>query len=503
MKSQMKTGVLLSYITLFTSNIVSILFTPIMLHSFGKSEYGLYNLSSSTISYLGIMTLGLNGAIIKYISRYRALNDKESEASLIGFFLIIFSVLALLVAIAGSFLIANIGHFFSAKINVDELALMRVLMIIMVISTTVSFPLGVFNGIISAYEQFAFQKTMALISTIVLPLVMLPLLFHGYKSLAMTMVSAAISILMMIANLIYCFFYLKIKIAFKRIDITLRNDLIYFASFTFLTMIIEQLYWNTDKFILGIVAGTSAVAIYAIGATFTKIFSSFAYAINSVIFPRISVVVACSASTEELSSLMIKYGRIQFIIMSYLFAAFTVFGMEFIRLWAGKDYSPAYYIALVVLIPLIIPIIQNTALCVINVQNRHRFRSIVFLVVAVLNVILSYYLAKRIGLLGCAISTGLAYFIGPVIIMNIYYHRVIRLNIPLFWLNIGRMSISIIIAIAGGFALNHFLVSSGPVIFMFKAIIFTLAFSLLMWFFSINSYEKNLFIRMFRRLRFN
>ena len=52
--NQLKAGVILSYVQLILGNIISIIYTPIMLRILGQNEYGLYNLASSTISYLCI-----------------------------------------------------------------------------------------------------------------------------------------------------------------------------------------------------------------------------------------------------------------------------------------------------------------------------------------------------------------------------------------------------------------------------------------------------------------
>ena len=60
--NQLKIGVVLSYITMFIHNIISILYTPIMLRLLGKSEYGLYQLVFSVVSYLGLLSFGFGSA---------------------------------------------------------------------------------------------------------------------------------------------------------------------------------------------------------------------------------------------------------------------------------------------------------------------------------------------------------------------------------------------------------------------------------------------------------
>ncbi|NFO13457.1 hypothetical protein FDB34_04370 [Clostridium botulinum] len=84
--NQLKAGAILSYISLGLTNIIAIIYTPIMLRLLGQSEYGLYNLSNSIIGYLGVLDFGLGNAIVRYTAKYRAEEDKDGESNLNGLF---------------------------------------------------------------------------------------------------------------------------------------------------------------------------------------------------------------------------------------------------------------------------------------------------------------------------------------------------------------------------------------------------------------------------------
>ncbi len=68
-RNQLKFGAALSYISLGIGNVISILYTPIMLRLLGQSEYGLYNLSNSIIGYLGVLDFGIGNAVIRYTAK--------------------------------------------------------------------------------------------------------------------------------------------------------------------------------------------------------------------------------------------------------------------------------------------------------------------------------------------------------------------------------------------------------------------------------------------------
>ena len=222
---QLKLGVILSYVSLGLGNIISILYTPIMLRLLGQSEYGLFNLSNSIIGYLGVLDFGIGNTVVRYTAKYKTLNDKEGESSLYGMFIVIYSILAGIVLIAGSVLVVNAHLIFSNSLTADELSKIKIMMGLMVLNLAISFPLGIFGSIIVAHEQFVFPKIMTIIRQIMNPFIMLPVLLMGYKSVAMTLVTTTLNVVFILVNMYYCFKVLKIKISFNHMRFTVLKEM--------------------------------------------------------------------------------------------------------------------------------------------------------------------------------------------------------------------------------------------------------------------------------------
>ena len=94
---------------------------------------------------------------------------------------------------------------------------------------------------------------------------------------------------------------------------------------------------------LGIYKGSVAIAVYAVAIQLESMYMMFSTAISSVFLPKVTSMVTKGSSDEEISDLFIRTGRIQYIVMAYILSAFVVFGKQFIILWAGDDYTDAYY----------------------------------------------------------------------------------------------------------------------------------------------------------------
>ena len=106
--NQLRAGVLLTYVNMGLGMIIPMFYTPVMLRILGQEEYGLYSLSSSVISYLTLLSFGLGGAIVRYISKYRAEGKINELEKMAGMALLLYSFLAILVMIGGFFLSNNV-----------------------------------------------------------------------------------------------------------------------------------------------------------------------------------------------------------------------------------------------------------------------------------------------------------------------------------------------------------------------------------------------------------
>lgn len=491
--NQKKVGVLLSYVNLAISTIIPFFYTPIMLAILGQSEYGLYSLSNSVISYLSLLQFGMGSAVIRYIAKYRATDEKEKTNQITGLFTIIYIFFAVLVIFVGCIFTLLSPVIFSDGLSEAEISKMKILIIIMSLSTAFSFISVVFSSIINAYEKFIFKKTTDIILTILAPLFNLLVLFLGYESVGIATVSLISQIVVLPIYMWYVAKRLGIKMKFVKPEKAFLLELFSFSIFMFLSSIADLLFWSTDNVLIGAMIGSTAVAVYNVGGVFTNLMRNLTSAINDVFVPKVTMMVAVDKSNTELSELMIRVGRLQYLMVSLLASGFIVFGQVFIHYWSGDVYADAYWVSLVTFLPSAIPILQNIAFGVIVAQHKHKFRCYIYFGIAILNAISTFFIIPYFGYIGAAICSGVSYIIGHGIILNIYYKSVIKLDIFEFWMNILKMSfIPVIITVIGYWVVN-ILIPWNIILMLVEGIGFVLVFILLTWFFTMNEYEKDIF----------
>ena len=290
LKSQLKLGALLSYVVLALHNLVGLLYTPFMLRMMGKSEYGLYSIAASIVAYLTVLDLGFGNAIVRYTAKFRAENKQEEQYEMFGMFFLLYCGIGLIAFLAGGILYWNAENIFGASMTATELSRTKIILALMVFNLAITFPFSLFGSIITAYEQFVFQKVISIVRIILNTATMIVLLNLGYKAIA---------------------------------------------------MVIVRIYWSTGQFVLGAYVGTAVVAVFAIAIQLNHMYMSFSTAVSGVFLPKVTAMAVRDSNGKSISDLFIKTGRIQYCVMILVLTGFFLFGRQFIYLWAGDGYDDA------------------------------------------------------------------------------------------------------------------------------------------------------------------
>ena len=395
--NQLKMGTLLSYVTIAIQNISAIIYTPLMLRFLGQNEYGLYQLGSSTVSYLGLLSLGFGSSYVKFYYEYKVKNQEEEIRKLNGIFLLVFCGLAVLSCIVGGGMIISADALFQNSLTAADVQQVRILMVILIFSMAVTFPNIIFDCYITAHERYIFQRIMLITVTILIPVISLSLLYMGYRSTALVLVNLALSVFRFCMNIYYCIVKLWMKFQFRGMELNVLKKVGTFSMFIFLNEIASQINLNVDKIILGAVQGATVVAIYSVGSQFNQYFMNMSTAVSNVFIPRVNRLVAENKDNSVLDQLFIRIGRIQYMILSAVLVGYLLYGKFFISKWAGEGYESAYYVGALIMIPYIIPLIQNIGIEIQRAKNMHKFRSIIYFIIALANLGISVPLGKYFG----------------------------------------------------------------------------------------------------------
>lgn len=499
--NQRRWGAILSYINIIANMVIGLVYTPIMLRLLGQSEYGLYSLIGSVVGYLSVLDMGLGNTIVRYTAKNRVDGTPQREAELNGLFFSVYSLIGLFCIAIGAVLYINIDNLFAATLNLEEMHRARIMMILLICNFAFSFPLSIFASILNAYEKFIFLRVSNILRVIINPLLVLPFLYWGYGSVMMVVVSTLLNFTCLLANAFYCFYYLHVRFLWGHFETVFLKEIAAYSFFIFLNAIMDKIYWGSGQFVLGIVSGTKQVAVYAIAMQFMMMYMNFSTAISGVMLPKVTMMVANKVQVSELSQLMTRIGRLQYLVVGYIFVMFFLVGRQFINLWAGANYIEAYPIVVLLMIALMIPLLQNVGIAILQAMNLNRYRMTVYSICAFIALLASFPLARYWNGLGCAVATAGALIISTGFIMNCYYAKKIHLDIKFFWKNILPLMKGSVLLLFVGFGIEYFLqLSLNWRNFLILCVVDTFFYIFIMYKFCMNEYEKGLCKRVGRKI---
>lgn len=500
--NQRNKGIILSYIFIIVNIGVNFLYVPILLSYMGKGEYGLYQLMGSIIAYFSIMDFGLSATTIKYYSKFKALNDQKNMENVLSISRIVYTLISGIILVISLVVYVNLEQFFGNSLTMEETSSAKMIFVVLVINIIVTFNNYVYLASILSHERFVFSKMLSIISTILQPIAVILIMQNHPSAFAMVLIVVSFNVLTSIVRVYYSKKILKINIKLHNLDIPLIKEMVKFSLAVFIAAFSDQIFWKADQIILGKMYGTEEVAVYSIAAQIYMLYMSLSTAISSVFLPRITSMVENKVSRKEISNLFIKVGRIQYYILGLVLSGFFLYGKSFILLWAGPDYELSYYIAMIIMVPFTIDLIQNIGLTILQALNLYGFRAKVFLFIAIINIVLTIFLVAKLGSIGAAVATGICLFIGNVCVMNVYYQIKVKLEINDFWIQISKISMAIIGSLMVGVGIDLISIRNDYISLAIKLVLYTSSFALIMYFFAFNQYEKNLLFIIAKKIKF-
>lgn len=458
---QIKIGSIVSYIAIVINIVVGLVYTPWMLNKIGKSEYGLYTLANSLIT-LFLVDFGLSSATARYVSNYHAAKDEESVNNFLGIIYKFYVIVDIVI-----FLILFVLYFFIDRIYInltsEELKKFKVVYLIAASFSLVNLPFVTLNGILTAYEKFIQLKLADLIYRVLVVGFSVLALLMGWGLYALVAVNAIAGIIVIVYKLFIIKCTTKIKVNFRAVDKQLEKSIFVFSFWTMVMSVAGRLIFSVTPSILGIVANSTAIAVFGVVVTIEGYTYTITTAINGMFMPTISRAYYESddEARVKLMPLMINVGRFQFSLNGLIFIGFALVGKSFISLWVGADYAVAYYCILLVIFPGLFFNSLQVANTAMTVRNEVKLQAIVAVVCGVLNVALSFVLSKLYGVMGACISICFAYIV-RAILYHIIHDKVMGFNIKQFIVQCYlRMIPTILITFGFGLLMNNFIVDGG------------------------------------------
>ena len=499
-KRQVQYGAILSYTLIFLNAIYGLFLTPYIIGMLGETSYGVYKTICSFTASFMILDIGCGGAMMRYIAKYRAEKEENKIPNFIAMGIIQIAVVGFFVGVVAFFLYFSVDDIYSSGLTSSELAKAKQLYVFLAFGVIAHIVGNFFNGIISGYNRFVFSNGIKVIQLLVRIIAIIILLLFFKDPVTIVLIDLGVTSFFVLVQILYLKLVLKVNIKFSYWDSCTFGESFRYMLLLFLTSIVVEANTNFSNIIIGAKINAAAVTLYSMVLLIFGAYQQMSTAISGVMLPTVmDTLKEDDNKYTKTTILVVKTGRIQFLLLGAVLAGFVVLGRDFISLWLGSGYEDVYGLTLVLLAASLLELCINICLCVLRAKNKLVFRTIIAFVSGVLTVIVTLMFIGKWGYWAASIGIASGMLICNIVIMGIYYYKSMGINILQIYKKIfDKVWICILISAVGSFLMSLLIVEQFTK-FIVSGITFVVIYAVTLWLFGLNKEEKGTIFSIVRR----
>ena len=477
-QSKIAKGAIISYVSIFLNIVISLVYTPWMIHQIGVSDYGLYSLVGTFLGYF-MLDFGLSGTITRFVAKYRAEGNEQKVANMLGLTAKVYLALDSIIFAVVFVLYFFLTDIFGGGLTPEELEKLKVLYCIAGTFSVLSFLFKPVSGAMMAYEYFVENKSLDMLVRVGTVVFIVIMLFLGGNVYHLVFITGFVGFSAALLRYTILIRKSRLKINWSYFE---KAELIGLFSFSVWVLVIQlsQMFrLSLIPTILGIFNNTTEISIFSVGRNLEGMIFTISAALNGLFLPLVSRMVH-SGDRKGIMDLMIRVGRIQLYVILLIFSGFCVFGRPFIHLWVGDAFYASYYVFLLLVFVNILSLTVHIGVDVVFVENKIKHTAKRVLVSSLIGLVLSVLVAPKYGAVGCAAATGVAL----VLTQMGYFFRNCHLKI---------MPLIMVYAVIGYFICRNLIINNWLMLFVLISA-YSIGFCVITWLFLANKYEKDLIL---------
>ena len=387
---------------------VAFFLTPFIIAKLGAAAYGIWSLMIGLIGYMGLVDIGLRGAVGRYVNHYMALGDRKALSEVVATSCSVLTGLAAVALLLALLIAPNFAVIFP-KTPAGLLGDIAFALPLLTIGLWMSFMSAILNNLLAAKEATFKANQYALLTTALRTAGVVWALSAGHGISALVLVNLAVGVLGISITLrtVRRAFgdQMPSLLGFSRVRL---KEMWAYGIATFVSRTASTLA-NDSAPIIGMwVLGPEAVAIYSVALTLTQNARRLQDMANSAIFPSVMKSGALR-DFAGLRSLYLRFMDISFSIGALVFIGLMVFSRDFLGLWVGPAFTDGALAVAVLAFGYLMQGVASTAPLTLHSLDRVRVTVKIGLWEAAACIVLTAALPGLLGLglLGLALGTTL------------------------------------------------------------------------------------------------
>jgi O-antigen/teichoic acid export membrane protein len=383
---------------------------PFLIRGLGTANYGLYLLATSISSYAVLLDLGVGASVIKMTADSSAHGDRERTGRVVSTAFAFYLLVGIVAAAILATLAFNAGTLF--KGTAEDARLLRSLFMVAAVWQLWIWPATTASAVLMGRQLYKRTAVTGLLTVAMNIAVTIAVLATHQGPLMLMVGTTAASFLASIVQIVFAKRALgDVPLSPRLVDTASFRSIFSFAWAVFAIQVCSIIvYQATDRLVLGIFVGATAVALYEAAGKFQGLVSQLATFTVSAVMPMASHLGA-QGRDETLRQLFLRGTKYSLMLLNPVVVVLMIVARPLLLTWLGPAFA-AQAIAAQLLISHQV-LTSGTAVGDSMIVGLGQLAKRVPYAVgaALLNLTISVVLVQRIGILGVVLGTMIPYLI--------------------------------------------------------------------------------------------
>jgi len=409
-----------AYAQMGVGMICSLLLVRIATKSLTSEEFGLWSFVFGSIGYFLMLDFGLSYSLGRIFADPIYSGDGKALSGKFILALIVLLGQAIFIAVLGIMLCGPLLHYFKISSGLREVAGRLWIWCILIQASTL--PLRVFPAIIHAQNRVYLANIISAISQVANLVVFWHFVTHGSGVMAYAYVSLLTTALTYIGYIL-CVFPgenpLRLTLVWP--DFTELPSIMKYGISVFASMITTQASGAAQIMILTRLLGLDAVAIYSVSSRLPMLLSSLC--IKPFESHRTEWVgLYCQKDMGRMLASVRKALQLTLILILIAIAISIIINPIIVKYWTRTDYYAGTFFNVLVPFAFMGAALGNQLNILFHITKRMKSYTIVTIASALIEILLSIILVRKIGICGVPVATIMCTG-GFVVAFNLIYGR--------------------------------------------------------------------------------
>lgn len=407
--------------------VCGFLILPFLISKLGRDGYGIWTLIVASAGYFLILDFGVSGAVGRLVAGHKSKNDVLGVNTVISTTALL--MLAVGCVVAGLSYIIAIPFFALFEVPVQNQEDIRQALLIVGLTTALSFPGMISYGFLWGYERFDLHNLIEI--PVVLARTGLTLFFitTGSSLVELAYIVSGTSVAGYVLRTALCWWVepqLKVRPLYFSKSV-LREMFVYGIWFGMLSFS-RSILPNIAPFVTGHYLGPTAVTTYTIPRMLAAYTNWVVVSGTQAAAPKAAVYHFANDS-EKQRDLFILGGRYTWALSVFVMGGAILFGYDLLGLWQNAPQEQEYRLLLILMAGELIPLSQWITYNMIVSMGVHRPLAIMGVLECLCVLGLSALLVRTHQLEGVAVAAALAGFLFRGVFQLVYGCRFIQVSL--------------------------------------------------------------------------